>query len=47
MIMASFTSSTTGGTVIKGKVAALVFEPPFYRTGVQALPQTAKTAAPV
>jgi hypothetical protein len=25
-----------------GKVAALVFEPPFYRAGVQAMPQTAK-----
>ena len=36
-----------GGTVVgdikpAGKVVALVFDPPFYRAGVQALPQTAK-----
>ncbi|MGO9109380.1 MAG: Ig domain-containing protein [Thermoguttaceae bacterium] len=33
-----------GDSVVKpaGKVVALVFEPPFYRQGIQAIPQTAK-----
>jgi hypothetical protein len=31
-----------GETTVRGKVTGLVFEPPFYRQGVQAVPQTAK-----
>ncbi len=33
-----------GGTVVKpaGRVVALVFEPPFYRQAIQAIPQTAR-----
>ena len=34
--------TVVGGIQPAGKVVGLVFEPPFYRSGVQAMPQTAK-----